>query len=258
MSNTFISCQSVREQLPALALNALESTERDAILAHVKQCADCSAALSELETVSFGLSDTLPTVPPPTTLRAKILAAASETPQARRFSAAQAQTMRSGAQPARSLLQQLRDWLARPTVLLRLAASLAVLVALIGGATLLSRPDQRQQIIAGRTRAVALKGTENAPGAQATMSLGSDDRSAVLDVSGLPPLQTGKAYCAWLVYDGGKARDMGALFEVDANGAAQVLINAPRSLAGYGRFTVTIEDAGTTPSKPTGPRVLSS
>jgi hypothetical protein len=51
----------------------------------------------------------------------------------------------------------------------------------------------------------------------------------------------------------------GTLFTIDEAGNAQVLINAPRSLATYGRFTITIEDAGSNkPEKPAGPRVLSS
>lgn len=247
-----LTCDEVKPLLPGLAAGALDADERAVINAHLAGCADCRAELAEYNAVAYGLTQVVPQHTPSPALRGSILAAA-------RASAPQATTTGS-AEP--SWLERLRAILNKPGY--TLGAAIAVVAAALALVPILSAqrvsPEiaRRAQIIAERSKAVAMRGTENAPAASATMSLGGDDRSAVLEVANLPPLPAGKAYCSWLVYDSGKARDMGALFTVDEAGNAAVLIDAPRSLAIYGRFTVTIEDAGSKPEKPTGPRVLSS
>jgi anti-sigma-K factor RskA len=243
-----LTCDEVKALLPAHAIGALDADERAVVDAHVSSCADCTAALTEYNAVAFGLARAAPQHAPRSELRASVLTAAGRSQN------------KPAALDTTSWRERLQGWLRRPGFALVVALSLLAIVftPLVLTQVPPSEAAQRAQIIANRTRAVAMRGTENAPEASATMSLGADDRSAVIDVVSLPPLADGKAYCAWLVYDGGKARDMGALFTIDEAGNAQVLINAPRSLATYGRFTVTIEDAGSKPEKPTGPRVLSS
>jgi anti-sigma-K factor RskA len=246
-----LTCDEVKPLLPGLAAGALDADERAVIDAHLSSCADCRAELAQYNAVAHGLTQVVPQHAPPAALRGAILAAARATAPAATSSAR-----------SQSWLDTLWTILSRPGYALVAAVAVVAvglaLIPLVTAEPVLSEAAKNAQIIAERSKAVAMRGTENAPAASATISIGRDDRSAVLEVANLPPLPAGKAYCAWLVYDGGKARDMGALFTVDEAGNAAVLIGAPRSLATYGRFTVTVEDAGSKPEKPTGPRVLSS
>jgi len=77
------------EQAVGWALHALEPDEEIAVERHVPTCADCSAAVRDVQDVMTQLATAVEQVEPPARLRASILDAAAATPQVRPRAAAQ-------------------------------------------------------------------------------------------------------------------------------------------------------------------------
>jgi|GEM_PF-3666343 ferric-dicitrate binding protein FerR (iron transport regulator) len=66
--------------LPALALDAVDASERLRLLAHVKSCGRCQTALARFRAAAAGMADATAPLAPPPALRARLLA--SLAPQA--------------------------------------------------------------------------------------------------------------------------------------------------------------------------------
>lgn len=240
-----VSCDWVEEHLPAYVLDALNAEDRAQVRSHLATCPRCAALAREFAVAAQAAAMTAAPRQPPARLRAAILQQAAATRDA--------PALRSGW----------RAWLLGPAALARLA--LVALLALGGGAAwfVATRDNERvirERVIANSTVSVPLKGhEERAPSASGRIVYRPGDRVAVIELESMPDAPAGRAYCLWLVYDGGKARDVGAFFEIGADGRAQLLINAPRPLDSYERFGISDEPEGpTAPSKPTGKRYIGS
>jgi hypothetical protein len=76
-----MSHEMAREALEALALDALDASEREAVLAHVAGCAECQRELATLESTASALALAVPPRPMPTAqrdrVRARLLARAA-------------------------------------------------------------------------------------------------------------------------------------------------------------------------------------
>ena len=73
--------EELEEAVPLYAIGALERTERQALEAHLLSgCGTCHAALKDYQGVATLLPFSLPSVPPPDSLKAKILAARNPLP----------------------------------------------------------------------------------------------------------------------------------------------------------------------------------
>src|SRR6188472_1566071 len=72
---------TAREALEALALDALDASEREAVMAHVAGCAECQRELAALESTASELALAAPPRPMPSAqrdrVRARLLALAS-------------------------------------------------------------------------------------------------------------------------------------------------------------------------------------
>src|SRR5262245_31418417 len=68
-----LSCDEVRDQLPAYALGALDPDERLAVERHLATCAGCRAALESFEGVATAMASAAPPVPPPASLRVRLM-----------------------------------------------------------------------------------------------------------------------------------------------------------------------------------------
>lgn len=179
----------------AYALDALDDVERAAVDRHLRRCPDCAVEAGELRAATARLADTAAEQPPPG-LRARVLAAAAQTPQRgpRRATAP--------APPAR--------W----PRLVAVAAALAVLVAgggAVGYAVQQHRVDQiRRQAAADRHRDAQLDALLAAPDATVvsrTLDDGSRIRviksaqrdQAAVYLNDLAPAPAGHVYQLWLV-----------------------------------------------------------
>jgi anti-sigma-K factor RskA len=98
-----------------------------------------------------------------------------------------------------------------------------------------------------------VEGTEAAPQARGTFIAESDTRSGMLLLAGLPPLEPGMTYQAWLIQDG-TPYPVG-LFLVTAEGTGTLSLEAPEVLGLYDTVAVSLEpEIGSL--LPTGPIVL--
>ena len=79
-------------------------------------------------------------------------------------------------------------------------------------------------------------------------------QSAVLDVTGLPPLEPGKTYQVWLIAN---APVSAGLLTVDANGQGVLIITSTESIGSFKSLGISVEPAGGSP-QPTGDIVVLS
>ena len=129
------------------------------------------------------------------------------------------------------------------------AAAAAVLVALLVG--LVAGDLVRGRSAPPPVNQVArftLLGHQDLAGARATVIDLKSDGVALVDFSGLPPLQAGRVYEVWLITPGGRADDA-AVFVPDTNGGKVVLVN--QSLDGYTEMAITNEPAPDGSKSPT-------
>jgi anti-sigma-K factor RskA len=148
-----------------------------------------------------------------------------------------------------SVWQRIRQRLRLPQLSLRLAGAVAVLVLVVIAAAVWTQGAEPSL-----PRTVQMKGTENAPDAEALFEANAQGTEATLRVSGLMPLDPTQQYQLWLVKPDG-SRDSGAVFSVEEDGSAVVHITPTERFNQYQRLGVTIEPAGGSPG-PTGPQVL--
>jgi len=219
--------EHVLDQLPAYALDALNPEERQGVEEHVRACPTCQAELTAYLDALAALAQAVPAVEPPARLR---------------------QAVMEQVRPSRP------SW---PVALLssaRLAWSLAAVLLLVslalGGALLL----QSLQPEPATFRSVTLLGDAAAPDARGLMIISPDGSTGTLVVDDLPPLPEDRQYQLWLIQPDGE-RASGGVFSVDADGYGALVIEAPRPLAEYPRFGITVEPVGGSPG-PTGPRVM--
>ncbi len=101
--------------------------------------------------------------------------------------------------------------------------------------------------------ALAVMGTEAAPQARGSFLGETEARSGVLLVSGLPTLEPGLTYQAWLIREG--TPFPAGLFTVTAEGTGTLSLQAPEVLGLYDTVAVSLEpELGSL--LPTGPIVL--
>jgi anti-sigma-K factor RskA len=88
---------------------------------------------------------------------------------------------------------------------------------------------------------LAIEGTEAAPQASANLIAETEARSGVLLVSGLPALEPGFTYQAWLIREG--TPTPAGLFAVSENGSGSLALVAPEALGLYDAVAVSLEPA---------------
>ncbi len=101
---------------------------------------------------------------------------------------------------------------------------------------------------------VALKGTQAEPNAQGQLIANPASQSAVLVVTGLPPLEAGRTYQVWLIAG---APVSAGLLTVDANGQGVLIITSTESIGSFKSLGISVEPAGGSP-QPTGDIVVLS
>ena len=101
---------------------------------------------------------------------------------------------------------------------------------------------------------ISLKGTEAQPRAQGQLIADPAETSAVLVISGLPPLEAGKTYQVWLI---GDAPVSAGLLTVDENGQSVLIITSEESIGSFRSLGISIEPEGGS-EQPTGEIVVLS
>ena len=133
-------------------------------------------------------------------------------------------------------------------------------IAALNGA-LLAQSKSLNQIIeklpqtnAPETITVSLKGTKAQPQAQGQLIADPTSQSAVLVITGLPPLEAGKTYQVWLIAN---APVSAGLLTVDANGQGVLIVTSTESIGSFKSLGISVEPEGGSP-QPTGDIVVLS
>jgi anti-sigma-K factor RskA len=225
----------VLDLIPGYALGSLQEDEFRFVARHLEQCAACRAEFHAYEELMAGIATAeIPLVTAPASLQQRMMQQVQRAPSPAR------------APHDQSVWQRLR----LPQLSFRVVgAAAAVLVLVVIGAAI-----GAQGAKPSLARTVQLKGTEIAPDAEAVFEGNAQGTEATLRVAGLMQLDPSQQYQLWLIKPDG-SRDSGAVFSVEKDGSALVLIVPAESLDHYQRLGVTIEPAGGSPG-PTSPPVL--
>ncbi len=255
-----LGCTEVREALGAYALGALDADERASVTAHLAGCAECRAALARYETAVDALGGTVPPVPPPASLRERLLAevgvAATEGQAEAGAAGAPVHLRQKDTRPER------RSTSRRAAVALGLVA--AALLASIGVAGVLwsqARADRDEARAQRRALAIYLdevhevlrNGGIAAPLAPAegdsgsrtehgTLIVGPDDGDAMVLVAGIPPDDDAR-YQVW-VARGDERIGLDNLWVTD-EGFGWLMLASPEPLASYDMVGITRVAPGT-------------
>jgi anti-sigma-K factor RskA len=104
------------------------------------------------------------------------------------------------------------------------------------------------------TITVSLKGTNAEPKAQGQLIANPTSQSAVLVISGLPPLEPGKTYQVWLI---GDPPISAGLLTTDAEGQGVLIITSQQPIGSFKSLGISVEPEGGS-EQPTGDIVVLS
>lgn len=215
-------CESVLDDLAALALGALTGHDRARVVAHLEHCPHCAAELEELSGAADALNIILPEASPPEGFADRTLASIAN----------ESRTLTPMAKESRGQRRRPHAWR-----LGAVAAAAVVLLAVGGGAgaLLASRhPDAPTAAV----RTAPIHSTRGAGGTVVLLS--SDQRSwLVMDLHGGPT--SGTVACTLALKDGGH-RVIGEFSLADGYGSWTARLPVPPSSVAQ----VELVDAGGT------------
>jgi anti-sigma-K factor RskA len=225
--------EELEASVAAWVLGAMDADEAEAMRVHVEGCATCRESAARLRRATVVLPLAVDEVAPPARLRERVLTggAGSRGPIVAPAPSQQRDPRRISAVTARPPTS--RGWI--PMYGAAAAVLFALLIGVVAG-DLLGRSAVRPP-----SNAVArftVVGQGELAGARASVVDLKSDGVALVDFTGLPPVQSGKVYEVWLITAGGRA-DPAAVFVPDSNGSKMVLINQP--LTSYSQIAITRE-----------------
>jgi hypothetical protein len=205
-----------KDEVGAYLLGALSDAERASFEGHLVDCPECRHELERLRPAADLLPRSVEQVEPPASLKRSLMEVVEREAKER-----------DGAVARRPLGERLREALGgslRPV----LAGAAVVLAVAIGfGVAQLGGED---------TRTVAAQST--LPDASGSLKVHDDD--AILEVRGMPSLERGRVYQAWVQRDG--MIEPEPTFEVGADGRGVVAV--PEDLSEAEAVMVTREPSG--------------
>lgn len=243
-------CSETVELLGAAALHLLSPAEQRVVDLHIAGCQTCAAELAELEEASALLAHAVPPVPLPEKLRARVLAAAVETPR---------HAEQLGAPRALGRFRRLNPaWLAAAACLVLSLGTAAWAIRLESQVAALGVKAARYDRIVGVLESERLLTRDLTPvtaGIRAYGSVYLDPRSGagMVMVHDLPPVQSGRGWQLW--YVGGADRVSGGMLRVGADGTGYSIVTVPRNLEEFQRLGITEEPVDGSPA-PTTPRLM--
>jgi anti-sigma-K factor RskA len=232
----------VNELLAAYALDCLDKGEKEQVERHLERCGQCRDELVTYQEVAGLLPFGAPSVDPQPELKARLMAQVQK---------------RAGSEPHKASstgwIDLISNWMRRAAPVWGTVS--LVLVILLGVSNLLLWGQVRdlQSNIPLQMQIVQMAGTTAAPQADGVIVISGDGDHGTLVVDRMPALDEGQQYQLWLIDDG--QRTDGGVFSVDKDGYGSLWVSAPKPLASYPSFGVTIEPKGGSPG-PTGQKVL--
>jgi len=268
------------EQAVGWALHALEPDEEIAVERHVPTCADCSAAVRDVQDVMTQLATAVEQVEPPARLRASILDAAAATPQVRPQVVARPPTSPGPRQPRTARPAGPAGpapGASRPTGRGRrlspgrlvTAAVAAVAIVAAGGLGIRTVQLQQQTVelqqqldtassqVSSTTALVqglARPGNAHAllarpDGTAVAAVVVADSRQTVYTI-GLAANSADQTYVLWGLKDASSAPQPLGVFDVDERDAAPQTVGSPDQQP-FGAYAISLEPGRTPPAVPT-------
>jgi anti-sigma-K factor RskA len=232
-----MTCDRVREELPALVLGALPAAEAEPVLAHVRGCTECARELRALLPLRDALNSAVPAAELPAGFTARLREKTGPARSARR---------------GRAVVARLGWALAAAAVLL--LALLGTRLGQVNGELLRQRQDDaRIAALLSRPDVVAVAMRGYSRGACGRLYVSRRWEEGVLMLGHLPALPAGTVYQLWLMGRAG-ARSVATVTPV-AGGALRLYLHPPHGLGSYAAIALTIEPAGGSQG-PRGQRVL--
>jgi len=211
-----------QEEVGAYLLGALTELEVQAFERHMVHCPNCRDEVERLRPASDALPRSVEQISPPATLKTALMEVVDREAEER------------GAETARPRPAR-RRWSFLPSLRPVLVAG-ALALGVVGGFAVarLSETDELRTISAQVDE-------ERVPQASARLVVqGDGENGAILRVQGMPTLDTGEVYQAWVARD--KTFIPQPTFEVGDTGGGAVAI--PDDLAGADQILVTREPRG--------------
>jgi anti-sigma-K factor RskA len=211
-------------------LGAMPDEEAAAFAMHLQGCAACRAEVEELEPAANALPASVPPVPAPASIGARLMAEVRR--EAQLLAAAGEGADRPAPDEAQRPAREARGRLGRWTTPVLVAA--ALLLGVVAGLAVSGVTG------GGSTRTITAQATGAAQGARAHLTMG--DGRAILTVSHLPQPPAGHVYQVWLKPQGGAAQATQSLFAPRSDGSASVAV--PASAKHMEAVMVTAEPDG--------------
>jgi anti-sigma-K factor RskA len=257
----------IEELLPFYALDALTDDERELVEKYLAEHPEARQQLEDLGKAASALPHSVAPVEPSQRTKQALMARVNNDAQARARPMSQA-----SREPSRggNLFEKLFRTLsfAAAAIAILWAIALNVQVARLQNEVaslnerLVAQSESIDQIIANLPQTdqadvitVSLQGTQVQPQAQGQLIVDPDSQSAVLVISGLPPLEPGRTYQVWLI-DGGAPVSAG-LLSVNENGQGVFIVNSEESIGSFNSLGISIEPEGGS-TEPTGDIVVLS
>jgi hypothetical protein len=224
--------EELEMSLAAWVLAAVTADESDEMRLHIEGCTSCREAAARMERATGTLPLAVDEVTPPGRLRERVLTGAAAS---RGAAVAPAPRRTEPRRPSKVTPLRSAPRARIPAFAAAASVLLALLVGVVAG-DLLGRTGVPPPVTA--VARYTIVGSQELAGAKASVIDLKTDGVALVDFTGLPPVQAGKVYEVWLITVGGRA-DPAAVFVPDSNGSKVVLVN--HSLSGYSVMAVTRE-----------------
>ncbi len=259
-----LRCADVTDLAPSFVLGALEASEADALRLHLAGCPEVHAEVTELGSVVPALFESVELVEPPSSLRGRIMAAATAEQTAAEVAGQRADTQRNPVVPRSAAQPRRGPWpglFARPAWAVAAIAAGFALVAL--GVWNVQLQDQISGLTAYRNGVVAVLEQAAEPGAQLAvlappesgagpsgLAAVAADGSVALVMRDLAPTSGTQVYEAWVIAGTNAPEPIGS-FRVGADGSA-AFSTSNGSLGSGVTVALTLEPGpgATTPTMP--------
>jgi anti-sigma-K factor RskA len=258
-----MNCAEADELLGAYAVDALPADEAAAFRAHIAGCADHASRTAEMRALASSLASTVDPVPPPASLRSRLLDAVGREPQdslagtappRRKDTAASVgATGRSPGTPRRRAGPPGTPWRSVRPLQAWGALAAAIIAALIVWNVALQSGDGGDGRYAFSRASMTVPIRAHGQPGSGTAFYFEDDKRMLIVVSDVGYLEPTETYQMWAIADG-QPSSIGFL-EPNANGLASTLVPFDANTAQT--FAVTIEPAGGS-SQPTTDPILTA
>jgi anti-sigma-K factor RskA len=246
----------IEELLPFYALDALTEEEKEKVESYLAEHPEAGLQLQELQSGASILPYTVAPVEPPHHVKEALMKRVTSDVQAREARAISSASV--SREPSRR-----RTWFEDLFRVLSLgAAAIAILWAFVLNSQVAGLQRQVASLneqVAAQSQSidnliqnlpptnesdvitVSLESTGDQPRPLGQLIANPNDTSAVVVVSGLPPLEPGKTYQVWLI---GDAPVSAGLLTVDENGQSVLIITSEESIGSFTSLGISIEPEG--------------